>query len=204
MTAICYPDSQLQSYINSDLLLSKAEDWAAVDLNAFSLIWFVLARSWAVTFSSNDSGISWQLADKSTFHLYNLKCLFWFWEDQAFCLGVLYLNIHPIHIQLSLHIDSYLPLYHHHYLCVNVVVLLVTHKTTRSWGIEISTYLAITSSSWHLHWFYVEWSDLTIFNHPDSFQPFISPAYLIIIIIILHLRCMQSKTMTPTWQARIC
>ena len=26
----------------------------------------------------------------------------------------------------------------------------------------------------------------------------------IIIIIILHLRCMQSKTMTPTWQARIC
>ena len=25
-----------------------------------------------------------------------------------------------------------------------------------------------------------------------------------IIIIILYLRCMQSKTMTPTWQARIC
>ena len=148
MTAICYPNSQLQHYIDSNLSLSKAEDWAAVDLNAFSLIWFVSARFWAATFSSNDSAMSWQLADKSTPHLYNLKCLFWSWEDQVICLCVLYLNIHPIHTQLSLHIDSYPPLYHHHYLCVNVVVLLVTHKTTRSWGIEISTYVAIMSGPW--------------------------------------------------------
>ena len=38
MMAICYPNPQSQCYINSDPLLSKAEDWAAVDLNAFSLI----------------------------------------------------------------------------------------------------------------------------------------------------------------------
>ena len=149
MTAICYPDSQLQHYINSNLSLSKAEDQAAVDLNAFFLIWFAPARSGAATFSSNDPAMSWQLADESTPHLYNLKCLSWSWEDQAIHLYVLYLNIHPIHTQLSLHIDSYSPLYCHCYLCINVVVLLVTHKTTRSWGIEISTYLAITSSPWH-------------------------------------------------------
>ena len=64
-------------------------------------------------------------------------------------LCVLYLNIHSIHTQLSFHINSYLPLYHHCYLCVNMVVLIVTHKTTRSQGIEISTYLTITSSPWH-------------------------------------------------------
>ena len=36
--AICYLNSQLQHYIDSNPSLSKAEDWAAVDLNAFSLI----------------------------------------------------------------------------------------------------------------------------------------------------------------------
>ena len=92
--------------------------------------------------------MSWQLADKSTPHLYNLKHLFWSWGDHAIHFCILYLNIHPIYTQLSFHINSYTPLYHHHYLCVNMVVLLVTHKTTRSWSIEISTYLAITSSPW--------------------------------------------------------
>ena len=100
--------------------------------------------------------MSWQLADESTPHLYNLKCLFWSWEDQVIHLCVLYLNIHPIHTQLSLHIDSYPPLYHHHYLSINLVVLLVTHKTTRSWGIEISTYLAIMFSPWQFESLYFE------------------------------------------------
>ena len=149
MMAICYSDPQSQHYIDSNPLLSKAEDWAAVDLNAFSLIWFVPARSWAATFSGSDPVMSWQLADKSTSHLYNLKCLSWSWEDQAIHL-VLYLHIHSIYTPLlSLCIDSYLPLYHHHYFCVNVVVLLVTCKTTRSQGIEISTYLATMSGPWH-------------------------------------------------------
>ena len=148
MTAICYSDSQSWCYINSNPSLSKAEDWAAVDLNAFSLIWFVPTRFWAATFSSSDLMMSWQLADKSTPHLYNLKCLFWSWEDQAIHL-VLYLHIHSIYTPLlSFCIDSYPPLYHHHYFCVNVVVLLVTCKTTRSQDIEISTYLATMSSPW--------------------------------------------------------
>ena len=145
MTATCYSSSQLWCYINSNPSLSKAEDWVAVDLNAFSPIWFVPTSSWAATFSSNNPTMSWQLAGKLTPHLYNSKHLFWSWEDQAICFCVLYLHIYPIHTQLSLHIDSYLPLYHHHYLCINVVVLLVTHKTTRTWGIEISSYLAIMS-----------------------------------------------------------
>ena len=132
MMAICYSNSQLWCYINSNLLLSKAKNETAVDLNAFFLIWFVPTRSWEATFSGNNPMMSWQLVDESTSHLYNLKHLFWSWEDQAIHLCVLYLNIHPIHTQSSLHINSYLPLYHHHYLCINLVVLLVTHKTTRS------------------------------------------------------------------------
>ena len=149
MMAICYPNSKLWCYIDSNLSLSKAENWAAVGLNAFFLIWFVPARSWAATFSSNDPVMSWWLTDKSTPHLYSLKHLSWSWRDQVICICVLYLNIHPIHTQfLNLCTNSYLPLYHHHYLCINMVVLLVTHKTTRSQGIEISTYLAITSSPW--------------------------------------------------------
>ena len=148
ITAIYYPDSQLQCYIDSNLSLSKAEDWAAVDSNAFSLIWFVLTKSWTATFSSNNPVIGWWLADKPTPYIYNLKCLSWSWEDQAICFCVLYLHIHPIHTQLSFHTNSYPLLYHHCYFCVNVVILLVTHKTTRSWGIEISTYLAIMFSPW--------------------------------------------------------
>ena len=120
MTAICYSDPQLWHYIDSNLLLNKAEDQTAVDLNAFSLIWFVPARSWAATFSSNDLAMSWWLADKSTPHLYNMKCLSWCWEDQAICLCVLYLNIHLIHTQLSLYIIVSTATHH----CITITIFV--------------------------------------------------------------------------------